>query len=271
MRFKINAILCVPMFLLLSDSTMPRPIVIAHRGASADFPENTLRSITEAWRQNADAVEIDVHPSADRRAMVIHDATTKRTTGIDLVVSATQSSVLRQLDAGSWKAKSFANERIPYLDEVLTTLPKRKKLLIELKGDLSTVQPVVDAIRARGTTEGLCIISFSLPMLCEIKRHLSGVPTLWLRSTLTTPETKTPLPHPISWLDIATSNSFSGVDVHYGGLTREFVEEARKRGLSVYVWTVNDQAEVERVARSGVDGITTDKPGETLSILRGLE
>ena len=107
--------------------------IIAHRGASHLAPENTLASVELAWRLGADAVEVDVRLTRDGRIVAIHDPTTDRTAGIHLEVAATHSSHLRRLDVGRYKHPRFAGERIPYLEEVLQTVPPGRQLFVEIK------------------------------------------------------------------------------------------------------------------------------------------
>src|SRR5690606_25591938 len=89
---------------------------IAHRGASYDAPENTVTAAKLAWEQGADAVECDIHLSKDNRIMVIHDKDTKRTCSNkkNLSIADSPSTLLRDLDAGSWKDKKYKGEKIPF-------------------------------------------------------------------------------------------------------------------------------------------------------------
>src|SRR5262245_24153707 len=103
---------------------MPPLEIIAHRGASHDAPENTVASFQEAWRQKADSAELDIQLTKDGRIVVLHDSTTKRTTGTDLKVSEQTLAELRKLDAGSWKGEKFKGEKLPTLAEMLATAPK---------------------------------------------------------------------------------------------------------------------------------------------------
>lgn len=250
-----------------STTVRPRPLIIAHRGASAECPENTLASVRRAWEVDADAVEIDVHPTGDGRALVIHDATTSRTTGKDFVVSATTSAILRELDAGAWKSVAFAGEKLPFLEEVLDTVPRGKLLFVELKGDLATIPPVAKVLHETKTTEGIVLISFNLEMLKQMKRDFPSLPAYWLRSTVKDATSGAYLPHPKEWWEQAAQAGLDGIDVHYAGLHPAFIAAAKKKGLKVFVWTVNDVAKAEELSRMGVDGITTDKPRELLTKL----
>ena len=101
MKFTILSIL------LILVPTLPAVEIIAHRGASYDAPENTLAAITLAWKRNADAVEIDVYLSRDKKIVVIHDQDTARTTGHHGLVHEQTWAQLRMLDAGAWKAPKW--------------------------------------------------------------------------------------------------------------------------------------------------------------------
>ena len=111
----------------------PKVEIVAHRGASFDAPENTVAAIKLAWEQKADAAEFDVFLSKDGKIVVIHDADTKRTAGVDRKVADTTLEELRKLDVGKWKDAKFAGEKIPTLEEMLATVPAGKRVFIEVK------------------------------------------------------------------------------------------------------------------------------------------
>src|SRR5690554_6490425 len=133
--------LLIVMLVLMGKGMMAQPIIVAHRGASWDAPENTVASALLAWELGADAVEVDVYMAKDNRIMVIHDKDTKRTAAgkKNMVVKSTPSLVLRDLDVGSWKDDSFKGEKIPFLDEIIQTVPENKLLIIEIKDDRSII------------------------------------------------------------------------------------------------------------------------------------
>src|SRR5688572_9852909 len=107
--------------------------IIAHRGASFDAPENTLAAVHLAWKQNADAVEVDVQFSKDGHIVVIHDDNTGKTAGVRRKVSAQALAELKSLDVGAWKHMKWAGERIPTLAEVFAVIPTGKRLFVEFK------------------------------------------------------------------------------------------------------------------------------------------
>ena len=107
--------------------------IVAHRGASFDAPENTVASAKLGWNQDADAVEIDIYLSKDGRIVVLHDPDTKRTTGVVGKAAEMSSSDLRALDAGSWKGTAWKDEKIPFLEEIIATVPAGRRLFIEIR------------------------------------------------------------------------------------------------------------------------------------------
>src|SRR5262249_7195163 len=101
-----------------------RPLVLGHRGASAEAPENTIAAFSLALAQGADGVELDAQRCASGEVVVVHDASFARTTGLAELVTRTSYAVVRTLDAGSWKSERFRGERIPLLSEVLEAFPR---------------------------------------------------------------------------------------------------------------------------------------------------
>ncbi|CAJ1365425.1 unnamed protein product [Effrenium voratum] len=126
------------------------PLIWAHRGASARCPENTLSAFRAALdlgadtRHFGDGVELDVHPTADGKVVVLHDATLERTTDQRGPVSGKTWPELQACDAGAWFSPQFKGEKLPLLEEVLhLTTSCGKKLLIELKGPPSLSRAVL--------------------------------------------------------------------------------------------------------------------------------
>lgn len=240
---------------------MNRPLIIAHRGASNDAPENTRAAVRLAWERGAPAVEIDVHLSRDGNVVVIHDASTRRVAGVDRPVAEQTLAELRALDAGRWKGERWAGERIPLLSEVLTTVPEGGRLVIEVKSGPATLPGVQRALIETRTPPGSAeIITFDIETarqarllwpdrrvlgLAAVRKEQQSAPSdVWL----------TPL------LSTARELRLDGLDFGvFPGLDRDAVQRVKSAGLLCYVWTVNDPAEARRLAAAGVDAITTDR------------
>jgi glycerophosphoryl diester phosphodiesterase len=211
------------------------------------------------WDKGAD-VEVDVHLSKDNRIVVIHDATTEHITGIDLNVSETTSEELRKLDMGGFKGEQFAGERIPFLSDVIATIPAGRKLYVEIKCGVEILPFLQKLIAGSGKISQIVIIGFDLETIAESKRLLD-VPTYWLKGTDQVEETEEWIPHDPNLVQMAEDNGLDGLDVHYAGVTEEFANAVKAAGQKLYVWTVDDPVEAIRLRRLGVDGITTNRPG----------
>ena len=135
--------------------------IIAHRGASYLAPENTRASVVLAWEKDAD-VEIDVHLTRDKRIVVVHDATVKSAAGGDMRISDTDSRELRELDVGSHKGSQFAGEPIPFLEEILQTIPPSRRLFVEIKCGPEILPYLQQALEDSGKIPQIAIIGFDL-------------------------------------------------------------------------------------------------------------
>lgn len=236
------------------------PMFIAHRGASHLAPENTVASVQLAWDLDVDASEIDVYITPDKRIVAIHDKTTKRTTGVDMEVSTTPSGELRKLDAGSFKSTDYEGEKIPYLEEIIATVPASKTLFIEVKCGPEIVPLLKEVIEKSGKKSNIVLIAFDFETIAECKKAMADVPAYWLKGTDKNPDTDAPVLHDISLVEKVISGNLDGIDVNYAGINEQFVKAVHDRGLKIYAWTVNDVAEARRLVEMDVDGITTDRP-----------
>jgi len=241
---------------------------IAHRGASFTAPENTLAAVDLAWQIGADAVEVDIHLTKDNKIVIIHDNTTERTTDANLEVKETDSTQLRALDAGSWRSPEYAGEKIPFLSDVLASLPAGRRLFIEVKCGREVIPFLKDVIAVTGKSSQLVIICFDLETISQCKAQIPDVPCYWLVGTRKNDSGDGVLPHDLSLVKIASDKGLDGLDVHFEGVTKDFVTETRSYGQKLYVWTVNDVPEAMRLEALGVSGITTDRPGHLKSELK---
>lgn len=223
--------------------------IIAHRGASHTAPENTMAAVNLAWKKDTDIVEIDVYLSADNRVMVIHDETTGRTGDKDLNVNKSTSEKLRKVDVGSFKGEKYAGEKIPFLKEVIASVPEGKRLFIEIKGTGEAIPYIKDIIETSGKKDQMVIIGFNLKTVTDSKKAMPEIPVYWVQST----------PYTTDIIKTAKEHGLDGVDVKYSGLTKEFVKACRKAGMGLYVWTVDEKAAIKKMVKMGVDGITTNR------------
>lgn len=244
---------------IIGMSGCTKPVeIIAHRGASYLAPENTMASVMLGWAKDAD-VEVDVYLTKDNKIVVIHDETTERTAGIDVNVADTTSEELRKLDVGSFKSEDYAGEQIPFLADIVETIPRGRKLYIEIKCGQEILPYLRELLSQSGKMSRIVIIGFDLDTVASSKEMID-VPTYWLKGTEKIKDTEQWIPHDPQLVQTAKNEGLDGLDVHYAGVTKEFADAVKASGQKLYVWTVDDPEEAIRLVKLGVDGITTNRP-----------
>lgn len=244
-----------------------RPVVIAHRGASLDAPENTLAAYREAIRQGATAAETDVHLTNDGQVVVLHDRTLKRTTdGKGLVRKWTLADV-QALDAGTWFGAQFSAERVPALSELLSVVRDQAVLCVEIKaaperGGEHIASKIAGLLDASGGRDQAIIFSFYPQQVMASKAAMPDVPALFLVQPI-----DGPVPYTTGLLTMARSIGADMIGLDYRGTTPEFVAQAQSAGFPVFVYTVDAPADIDAMVKAGVDGIITNAPGRTSEIL----
>ena len=246
--------------------------IVGHRGASGEAPENTLGSINLGWKQNADAVEFDVHLTGDGRIVSFHDASTLRITEQDHIVSKTSLSVLQSLDAGRWKGDKWAGEIIPNLEQVLATVPTGKHLYVEIKCGTEIVPEMVRVLEAPKAKEQVILISFNLEVLAALKRELPEVTSLQVVELAETPQSSLQGSPTLSErIGPVRDAGLDGFDI---GATRllqpSTVQILLAEGFRLCTWTINDAQEALRLETMGIHAITTDFPGRMRADLARL-
>jgi glycerophosphoryl diester phosphodiesterase len=224
-----------------------RPRVIAHRGASAYRPENTLAAYELAVAQAADMIEVDLHRTRDGAVVVAHDAELERIGGRGEIGEATLAEV-RTLDAG-------AGQRVPTLDELLDGFGERIPLNLELKqgsrGAYAGLPALaVAAVRARGLSDRTLYSSFYDPVLHDL-RSVDPEARIALLISRRAPQ---------GWVERARALGAEAVNPELPLVDRAFVERAHGEGLAVYVFTVDPLEEMQRLLALGVDGLFTNVP-----------
>ncbi len=248
-----NKIVYILFFILTSAMAFcQNAMIIGHRGSSYSFPENTVEAAVRAWEEGADAVEIDVYPTADGRIVLLHDKSTLRTTGVDYPVVNTNSDVLTKLDAGKWKDPRFEGIRIPLLEEVLDVIPKYKKLVIEVKSGPEIIPMLKNILQEHPHRSQIIFICFGWEVIIKLHEAFPDLPCFWLSSRKNDVMNR--------WEDVIKAG-LDGINLHYSIIDQNMVEQAHKDGLGILAWTVNDMEEVDRLIGIGIDGITTDRPG----------
>ena len=230
----------------------PLPLVIAHRGASATAPENTIAAFERALTDGADAIQLDVHLSRDDHPVVIHDPTLERTTDGSGPVRGHTMRELKRLDAGAWRGPAFAGQRLQTLQEVLERFRGRTRFWIELKGgpDLypDVEERIVGLLEVYDVIDGALVQTFDHAALARLRafsRELS-LGAVLARSPL---DVERDVPS-------AASAVCPSAEI-LGAPEREAI---RRSGRQCHVWTVNEPALMDRLVGWSVDGIITDRP-----------
>jgi glycerophosphoryl diester phosphodiesterase len=235
-------------------------LVIAHRGASGNAPENTLAAFRKAVALGATFIETDLQLSRDARFVAIHDATVNRTTNGQGAVHDMTLTDLRKLDAGSWFGSEFAGERIPTLEEILEFSKKNDVVFyLEIKPGAAWggEHALVGALRESGEIPRAVVISFDATIVLNLRKI---EPTL-MTGLLYDGQIENPL-------DKAVEIGARQVAVRGDLVTPALIAQAKKKDLQVVCWTVNHPAHMRMLAAAGVDGIMSDYPDRLVAAVR---
>ncbi|GGT02084.1 hydrolase [Planobispora rosea] len=250
---------------------------VAHRGASAYAPENTIAAFRLAREQRADLFELDVQETRDHRLVLMHDTTLARTTNAETVfpgrapwrVADFTLAEIRRLDAGSWFAPEFAGEPVPTLGESLRAMrDSGLGLLLEIKAP--SLYPGIERrvaaelrlhpswLRAGPDGRRLIVQSFDFSSMRRFHRLLPDVPI----GLLGTP----PAAHLPGLAEFADQINPTHTD-----LTAGYVRRVHALGMEVFTWTMDDAPAMRRAAGLGVDGIITNRPDVLNEVLPARE
>jgi glycerophosphoryl diester phosphodiesterase len=234
------------------------PLIVAHRGSSFDAPENTLPAFRLAWEQGADGVEGDFLLTKDAQIVCIHDASTKRLADKNLVVSKSTLQELRALDVGAWKHEKFKGTKIPTISEVFATIPKGKKIFVEVKCGPEIVPFLVKEIRkANLETDQVRLICFNTKVIKSFKEYMPNHKAYWLSGfNKKNGSWKPSVDQVITTLQNCKAD---GLDSQHT-IPPEFSKSVIKAGFEWHAWTINDARTAQRLAKRGIDSITTDRP-----------
>lgn len=242
---------------------MSAPLIIGHRGASFDAPENTLAAFRLAFAQGADGIEADFRLSSDGEIVCIHDATTGRTAAANQRVATHSLAELHRLDFGAWKGRQWQGERIPTLAEVLAILPADKKFFIEFKCGPEMIAPLRKLLATSAIdTEQLRFLAFDAPLLAALKEEFPSIKSClnleYHRAGLIGPWR----PQAIEILRILTDCGADGLSSQaHPRIDSPLVEHLRASGKELHVWTVDFLTDARHYQQLGVDSLMSNRPG----------
>ncbi len=236
------------------------PLIEAHRGDSANAPENTLAAFERALRIGVPWIELDVHPAKDGTLMVIHDATVDRTTDGSGVVSDLSVEELSRLDAGRRFSPAYAGERIPRLLDVLEMVAETgTQINVEIKASpkgMDVPLTVVKHLHAFGKHQQYIVSSFDIHALLEVRAIDSQIKLA-------------PIGQMYKILKQAELYHFPWIHGVHTTVTRTTVKRAHAQGILVNVWTVDDAERLPFWKEFGVDKICTNRPELMMEAARG--
>lgn len=254
----VLAIMCA------SDPAAFGQLIISHRGASHDAPENTLAAYKLAIEQGADGFEGDYWLGAGGHVLCLHDADTKRVAGSKLSITKAPFKQLRALDIGSWKDPKWHAERIPTFEECLAVVPAGKRFFVELKSGPEVVGPIKKVLEKSSVSpDQIVFISFHDDAIAECKKQMPHIKALWICGFK---KKKDSDKAPPTAEEVAATIKRIQADGLDGEAVPEYVDAAFIKRLNdlgckeFSVWTVDDPKVAKFYADLGAWSITTNRP-----------
>jgi len=240
------------------DPSKP-PLVIAHRGASGELPENTFPAYSLAVEQHADMIEIDLHLTTDDAVVISHDAELDHF-GREGFIGDLSRADVAELDAA--RGSDAGPLPVPELPAVLDRFGERIPFNLEIKrgehAEYAGLESIVlDQVTTRGLLERTLFSSFFDPVLGEMRRRSPAARL----ATLVSPRA------PDRALERAEAVGSEAVNPHFVLANDEFVAEAHARGLAVFVYTVDEPSMMEELLDRGVDGLFTNHPSRMRALV----
>ena len=242
-------------------------VLVAHRGASGQAPENTLSAIELAIESGVAMIELDIQLTKDDDLVVFHDAILGRTTNGHGHIRNTPTSVVRSLDAGSWFSSDFAGEQIPFFTEALDALENKLYLNCEIKplqmnnaSDALLLEKLFSIVMHRGLAPYIIFSSFDHNALHLLKTIAPAVHTVALH-----------VPgDPRLPSEIVRSCGANGFGCSVKELNKTRLSDAQEHNLPVGVYTVNTESEVQHVLDAGAIGAVTNNPKQLQEYLNSI-
>jgi glycerophosphoryl diester phosphodiesterase len=253
--------------------SLDRLAVIAHRGGSKLRPENTIAAFDHAASLAVDGFECDVHLSRDGEVVVIHDPTLERTTDATGPVADRTAAELARVDAGYRFGPEVGHPHrgqrigVPGLAELLERHPSLP-IIVEIKGERpDTAARAIAVVREVRAEARVILAGFSDVVLREARRLAPEIPT-----SASSDEVRSAIRRAHVWIGPArTDYRVFQVPLRVNGrevITRRFVRTARRAGVPVHAWIIDDPADMRRLVDWGVTGLITDRPDVALSLMR---
>jgi glycerophosphoryl diester phosphodiesterase len=251
-----------------------KPLIIAHRGASALAPENTLAAFGKAIEDGADGIEFDVRIAKDGVPVVFHDSTLRRMVKKEGRTSHFTAAELQTLDIGAWfndknplkASRSFSGETIPTLERLFSFLKGYQgRLYLEMKGSLAEIsalaEVVAKTVRKTDFLPQTIVKSFKLEAIEKVKNLLPEIYT----AALFAPKILTLLRKQSRLIERAKDSRADELSLHYSLATEKLVRNAKREGMPTTIWTADHPIWVRRAREIGVHAIITNNPARLLA------
>ncbi len=234
------------------------PLVIAHRGASAYQPENTLVAFALAIAQGAEMIEMDLHISRDNQVVVIHDSMLDHTTNLKGRVDQLTLAEIKQADAGK-------GERVPTLDETLDLALGKVRLYLEIKDPRAAIE-TLRIIRQRQCRDEVMLASFDIELMRRLGEEVRDIEL----GVILGNDTYNPI---VRWREAFPWRTLRHINYQVLCMQVElcYVYLARRikaEGKRLYVWTADEDKQFDRMIKRGVDGIVTNRPDQLIAYLK---
>ena len=260
-----------------------KPLILGHRGASAVAPENTLAAFSRAIVDGADGIEFDVRLSRDHVAIVIHDASLKRTGLVDKLVSELTAEELQRIDVGRWFATGprermptdqGAPETLPTLTQVFDLFKKNNGLLyVEMKCTQSEgaalAADVIRITKEWNMVDRVVVESFDLSSVTEVKRIDPKIRT----AALFEPKLSRPISsfRRLRIINLAQDCGADEIALHHTLASPRMIETAKAKGFEVVVWTVDDSKWIQKSRSLGIKALIANNPAAMVHYRNGIE
>ena len=265
----LNYLFILFLYLTFISNAFSKPLIIAHRGASGEAPENTMNAFKLAWELGADGIEGDFHLTRDGHIVAIHDKDTNKVTKgkNKLIVKKTSLKELQGLDVGSWKNEKYSKARIPTLEDVIDSLPEGKKFFIEIKCGTEIMKPLIKVIDLKVKERpilktNISFISFDKDVIKSCRTQWPDIEANYLESYKKIKGISKWAPNENEVFRLLKLSLASGIGTQANKevLNPKFIKRLRLNQLSFHCWTINDVETARHFRDLGVDSITTDFP-----------
>ncbi len=236
----------------MTESTL----IIAHRGLSSLYPENTLIAFRKALELGVDFIELDIRLSRDRELMVIHDETLERTTDGKGRVGRLTLSQIKKYSAGKWFSDSFKKERVPTLKEVFELIDGKVKLFIEIKQS-GIERRLINLIQCYDMTDNIICISYLLESITKIRKLNSSIPVGLLTDRFEPEKSK----------DFLRAN-INMILITFSHLTPDVLKTCHSYGFTLGVGIPEKEEDLKKTLEMGVSIIITDYPQRLKKLLK---